>query len=285
MASGRTPGLGARAAPAWGRCSRRDAQCRRCWRSTAARLHDEPTSADGSTAPQRPDLGEQRGCKKSQRRPEHQDTQQRSGTAPSTAASMPTFASSSGTGRRHPARQHGSRQPDQHRPRQPDGGHSGAPQQQPPAAAPTTIPSDTLPAIAGTSHSAGTTCREYGNADDHCSPAARIGDAGRLPEVLGKQGTRSQAKQCEPDNRRRERHNRPGQCLRASEPGPRTNTRATGTAVATSSAAPSHAITTVAGPVSASTWLTSSRPCSAAAASLGKLSCSNGAASTAYGSR
>ena len=119
-------------------------------------------------------------------------------------------------------------------------------QQQPPGRAPTTIPSDTLPASAGTSHSAGTRTR-HGHADDHRTPTARVGDARRRPEMLGEQGTEARPSRVNPTIAGANATIGASASVRP-EPGPSTNTRATGTAVATSRAAPSHAITPWLGP-------------------------------------
>ena len=154
-------------------------------------------------------------------------------TAPSTAASTPTFANTREPAATTPPASTAATSPTAIGLVNPTPGIPERRSSSHPAAAPTTIPSDTLPASAGTSHSAGTRTRS-GHADDHRTPTARIGDARTPSRDAGRAGYGKPGQAGEPDNRRRERDNRPRQCLRASRARPSTNTRATGTAVATS---------------------------------------------------
>src|SRR5512133_189784 len=154
-----------------------------------------------------------------------------------------------------------------------------------PTTAPTTIPSDTLPASAGTSQEPGTTRRSTATLMITAAHAVALATPDALPWCWASKVREASPSNVKPTTAGANATIGHANAWVRSEPGPNTNTRATGTAVATSKAAPSQAITTVAGPVSESTRMTSARPCSAAAASRGNVSCSSGAANTAYGSR
>src|SRR4029450_11539889 len=145
-----------------------------------------------------------------------------------------------------------------------------------PDTAPTTIPSDTLPASAGTSQAAGTNGRSTATLTITAAQALAFAMPDALPICWASKVRDASPSSVNPTTAGAKATIGQASAAVRSEPGPSTNTRATGTAVATNKAAPSHAMTTVAGPVSESTRPTSARPRSAAGAGRGKGTCGGG---------
>ena len=115
------------------------------------------------------------------------------------------------------------------------------------------------------------------HADDHRAPPGDGHHTGVPGPVLGQQGARGQPEQRETDHRGAEEHDRPASAAVRPEPGPSTNTRATGTAVATSSAAPNQAEIVTTGRNSASTPRTCTGIAVGRRGQPGKGHCSSGA--------
>src|SRR5512133_3076799 len=224
-------------------------------------LHDEPTSAEDVRRRSAHIWASTEGAR-SRSIAVNTKTQSRAKAhAPNTATAMPTSVSS-----REPA--------------------APTPPARTQAASPTNIGlPNTLPASAGTSQGPGTTRRRTATLMITAAHAVALATPDALPWCWASKVREASPSNVKPTTAGANATIGHANAWVRSEPGPNTNTRATGTAVATSKAAPSQAITTVAGPVSESTRMTSARPCSAAAASRGNVSCSSGAANTAYGSR
>ena len=106
-----------------------------------------------------------------------------------------------------------------------------------PTTPPTHSPSDTEAASATTCQLTGITTRAQCGDYDH-----RPGCHGHAPRgpgsMLCQQGAKHRPEDAEPDHGRSEHRNQPGECCSVTGSGPRTKTLATGTAVATSKAAP-----------------------------------------------
>ena len=124
-------------------------------------------------------------------------------------------------------------------------------------------------------------------ADDHHAPSRRGHQPGGARPVLGQQGPGGQPEQANPTTAGAKATIGQASAAVRPEPGPSTNTRATGTAVADQQrrAEPGRATITT-GPVSASTAAYRSGTAARPRRPAGERSvCSSGAASTAYGSR
>src|SRR5215218_5870889 len=250
-------------------------------RQQLCNLHSEPTSADRVRRRSAHSWASSEGARSRSIAVNTKTQSTARVQAPSTAATMPTSVKSCEPVAPTPAASTAAARPTNIGLASPTAAIPDCRNSTHPAIAPTTIPSETLPASAGTSQSAGTNGRTKATLTITAvhAPAFAMPDA--LPMCWASKVRDASPSSVNPTTAGANAAIGQASASVRPEPGPSTNTRATGTAVATKTAAPSHAMTTIAGPVSESTWPTSARLCPAAAASRGKVSCSSGAASTA----